>query len=401
MININKSAYFFLVLTIISLSIAPAFALGEGNRNLLLIYFMAISPILIIVFNYFHKTDIWLLIFMAFIIIIPSLNHPESMRWSTVFYTCMFCLTFMAYNRLLIKSKIHPNKYLNILKFLIFIYAITLLIQQLCVLLNLPIINISNYDETTPWKLNALASEPSHSARIVGVLMYSYIVIKELILNRSYNLKKDFRYDKWVWIAFIWTMITMQSGTAFLFLPLILVKQLKRRNIIPLILLSIGIFALMNLLKIDVFVRTYNTILATFTLDVSNIIEADHSASFRIIPFIILFERLSIDSLDGLFGYGVDYVSTFLSDATYGIPDGYSGGGLLQVWMEYGFITFLLFIIFSIKFTCIKKHYLSFIFWSIIVFLNGFNSQITWLCIVLLFTNKHFFNSVNQRPLAH
>ena len=152
----------------------------------------------------------------------------------------------------------------------------------------------------------------------------------------------------------------------------------------------------MNFLNIDVFVRTYNTILATFTLDVSTIIEADHSASFRIIPFIILFGRLSVSSSDGLFGHGVDYVSTFLSKSTYGMPDGYTGGGLFQVWMEFGFISFVLFIIFSIKSTFNKNDYYTLIFWVILVFLNGLNNQVVWLCIVLLFTNKHFFLSKNQ-----
>ena len=52
MINIQKTAYLFLLLLVIALATSPAFALGQANRNLLLIGVMSISPMLIIFFNY-------------------------------------------------------------------------------------------------------------------------------------------------------------------------------------------------------------------------------------------------------------------------------------------------------------------------------------------------------------
>ena len=70
MINLQKTAYRFLVLIIIILAVSPAFALGEGNRNLLLIGVMGLSPVLIIAFNKFHKSDIWILSFLISIIAI-------------------------------------------------------------------------------------------------------------------------------------------------------------------------------------------------------------------------------------------------------------------------------------------------------------------------------------------
>ena len=115
----QKIAYFFLVLQIIVFAISPSISLGDDNRNLLLIAFMSLSPILIIVFNKFHKSDLWIIAFLVSIITIPLLNNPQSMRWSTVLYSCMFGLSFMAYSRLLTKSNLQPIKYLKILKILI------------------------------------------------------------------------------------------------------------------------------------------------------------------------------------------------------------------------------------------------------------------------------------------
>lgn len=392
MINYQKTAYFFLVLLIMVLAVSPAFSLGEGNRNLLLIVVMSMSPILIIAFNKYHKVDLWIIAFLVSIITIPILNHPQSMRWSTVLYSCMFGLSFMAYSRLLTKSNLQPIKYLKILKILILAYAITLLIQQFCVLFGLPIFNVSNYVTSTPWKLNSLAAEPSHSARIVALLMYSYIVIKELILYRNYNFKKDFKKDKWVWLAFIWTMITMGSGTAFLFLPLMLLKILKRKSIIPLTLISIAVFGLMNILGVDAFERTLKVAEALITLDKDIIIRADHSASLRIVPFIILMSMLSLSTIDGWFGHGIDYVSSFLSNFIPGVPEGYVGGGLLQLWMEYGFICFFIFFVGSISHIVKRNNRLSILFWFLLIFMYGVNNQIVWLCSVLLFTNKYFLN---------
>lgn len=392
MINPQKTAYFFLVLLIMVLAVSPAFALGADNRNLLLIGVMSVSPILIIAFNRYHKTDVWIVTFMVSIILIPLLHQPQSMRWSTVLYSCMFGLSFMAYTRLLSKSKLLPIKYLKILKILIIAYAVTLLIQQFCVLTGLPIFNISNYDEATPWKLNSLAAEPSHSARIMALLMYSYIVIKELLLNRTYNLKKNFKDDKWIWIAFIWTMVTMGSGTAFLFLPLILLKFLKRNNIITLIIISIGVFTLMNLLGVDAFERTFNVLKATVTLDTETILRADHSAAMRIVPLIVVAENLGFNTLNDWFGHGIDYTGMFLSDQIPGIKKGATGGGLLQLWIEYGFLSFFIFLIFSVFNSFRKEDLLSLVFWFMLVFLYGINSQMVWLCLALLFTNKHFIN---------
>ena len=121
-----------------------------------------------------------------------------------------------------LESKISPIQFTQIIKFLIIAYAAMLLIQQFCVLLGLPIINISNYSVLSPWKLNSLAMSP-HTQCIVcfNVLL---LVLHETIKSRGYNFKNDFRKDKWVWIAFIWTMLTLGSGTAFIFLPLVLLK---------------------------------------------------------------------------------------------------------------------------------------------------------------------------------
>ena len=386
----KKTPPYLIILILIAFAISPAIALGEDNRNLLLICVMGLSPFIILNYARFDRINTWLILFMVSIVIIPLIHQPQSMRWSTVLYSFMFSLTFIAYQELLNQSYFTPKKYLKILKYLILAYFMVLLIQQFCVLTGLPIFNLSNYDPSNRWKLNSLASEPSHSARIVALLMYSYVTIKKLVTNRKYSFKLEYKKDKWIWISFIWTMATMGSGTAFLFLPLVLLMFVRFKNLISVFILVGGIFLLDNFFEIFAFDRVYKTVVASSTLDKNLIINTDHSASIRIVPFIILFEMVSLNSLNGWFGHGIDYVSGFLSDVMPGLKEGTSGGGLLSLWIEYGFISFGLFIIFSLNTTLRKNHYLTLVFWVLVVLLIGVNSQITWLAIILLFTNKYF-----------
>lgn len=388
----KSPALFFLYLIIIALATAPAFALGPDNRNLFLIGLMGISPFLIVRFNRFHKSDVWLTLLLISLIAAPLLNHPETMRWSTVLYSGMFGLTFMAYTRLLHFSKFKLESYLKLVKYLIYAYFIVLFIQQFCVLAGLPIFNISNYNPDEPWKLNSLAPEPSHSARIVALLMYCYILIKELVVRRTYNFLKDFKVDKWVWIAFIWTMITMGSGTAFLFILIVLLKFIQRKNILPLFLILLVMAFIIDRLGITAMDRTFDTFMATLSLDPETIIAADQSASFRIVPIIVLASMLNISTLDGWLGHGVDYVSTILYQYVRGGGENVNGGGLLAMAIEFGMLSFLLFVIFSLGITFSKKDkVITIVFWFMLVFLNAYNTQIVWLTLILLFTNNHFY----------
>lgn len=393
--NITKTNLikFWLSLLIISFATSPAFALDSSNMNLLLIGVMLISPIILFIsIRSISIEDILLILFMLSIIFSPLINHPETMRWSTVIYSCMFIISFITYKHLLYKDIFRIENFEKLIRYLIYAYTLVLIIQQICVLLGLPIFNLSNYSPAEPWKLNSLTSEPSHSARIVGLLMYCYIVIKEIMLNRKYNLKNDLKVDKWIWFSFFWTMITMGSGTAFLFIFLVLSVFLSFRNLIILLLVFIILIGAITFFEITAFDRTWKVFLATLTLDTNKIIAADPSASVRIVPFIIISQLVDFTTFNDWFGYGVDYVKSIFSTHVRigGLPEGFTGGGMFQVWLDYGLLSFLLFVYFTFSATYLKDSIVSVFFWFLLVFMYGVNSQIVWVTIVLLFTLNYF-----------
>lgn len=129
--NISQSTTRYILYGyLIALSISPAFALGEGARNLLLIAFMGVAPVLLVIYPVWSRLDALLLLLSTTTIIFPLLGHPETMRWSTVLYSCMFFMCFMITTRLLFVANIDIARYSNLIKGLIFAYFVVLLIQH-------------------------------------------------------------------------------------------------------------------------------------------------------------------------------------------------------------------------------------------------------------------------------
>ena len=95
--------------------------------------------------------------------------------------------------------------------------------------------------------------------------------------------------------------------------------------------------------------RTLKVLVAAYSFDIETMLSADHSAAMRIVPIIVVAQKIGLYGFDDWFGYGIDFTGTFLSNEVPGVVEGTTGGGLLQIWIEYGFISFILFTIFSIS----------------------------------------------------
>lgn len=376
-------------LFLIILCTSPSFALGEGDRNLLLIGLMSLSPIFLYKKIHNLKYECILLIFCSLIILNPLIFHPDSIRWSTMLYSCMFCLFFISFTRIFSKRAYNISKYERILKFILYLYFFVLLIQQFCVLVGLPIFNLNNYDITTPWKLNSMSSEPSHTARFVAVLMYSLLLIQDNIAQRKLSLKESYCQNKYQWLSFLWVMITSISGTAMLLLLVILLRYINRKYFFRSFITAFIVVILFFTIDFKPIERVKNITYATLTLDKDAMIEADHSAALRLVPMIVCVENIDIFSLDGWIGKGVDYASKIMSNEIFGVPEGYTSGGCLLLALEYGLFPFFIIIYFTSS-ICIHKEQKiqSFILWLFCCFFLGVNSQIAWSYIFLSYINK-------------
>jgi len=384
---------------LILLLTSPAFALGSDARNLLLIGAMGLSPLIFILIPAITRTAIYLYIIIILSILCPLINHPETMRWSTVLYGCMFNLYFIALSTLLAFSRVSQNDIIKLLKFLLLAYTITLLIQQTCVLLGIPIFNVSNYNIRQPWKLNSLMSEPEHSGRMIALLMYAYLSIKSIKAGKE-SLIESWKEDKLIWSAFLWCMLTSLSAGAYLFLFIVLSKFLTVKNCLKVTGITLIFLLIINALfeptALNRFIKFFFAIL-TFDLDM--IYQVDQSAALRIVPSILCIQKINLLSIDGWFGCGVDYVSRFMSDYLPGVENGYTGGGMFLYAVEYGFLAFIVLSVVSFRLCYDRDNIIpTILFWIFSVLLVGINSQLSWSTIMMLYIVKYckLINSDNE-----
>ena len=366
--------------------------LGEDNRNYLLIGFMFLSPAFVFA-QRIPKCHFILYLFMASIVIFPLIVNREYLRWSTVFYSIMFALSFIAYENVLYRSKIDIELVTRAIRFLLMAYLLVLIAQQVAVASGLPILNDINYNPQQKWKLNVLASEPSHAARVVNILMLAYLSLREIRNGSNYSLNQGVCEDRLVWIGYLWLVITMQSATAFVFLPIILSKLLIRRNFAVALIATILVLISLPMIVGEQVERTLSIVVAATSLDYVALIEADHSGSMRVAPLFVLAGMVDLTSLHGWFGHGIDTVSTFMSSYIPGVEEGTTGGGMLMVWYEYGFISFALFIAFTIWVSGALRSITNFIFWLLIVFIAGPNNQVVWMYLILSASVNYFRRS--------
>lgn len=389
-----KSGTVLINIIIVLMAVSPAFALGEGNRNLLLISAMCLSPYFFLRYPIIiPKVDFPLFAMCIMMASFPLAFHPDSMRWSTIFYTVLFCLYFMAFVRLLFFEKYEIRDFSKLLKGLIYAYCVVLIIQQFCVLTGLPIFNISNYSPKEPWKLNSLMSEPSHSARIIPVLMYVFICCEKEIKG-IWDIKRSIKEERLVWSAFLWSLLTMGSSTAFIFLSIIIAKSISIKKILTSLIVAVVAVSVLLYSENKSVIRVQKLVKATLTLDEHTILRADGSGAYRIVPTILGAKAVTLRSYQGWFGHGID-ADVYDISPLPGTTSGHAGS--FYLWYNYGFLVSITFWFFSFCSCFIKRDPVSILVWFLCVFMyGGLNNQIIWLAIILLYTYKYLINGKNE-----
>lgn len=386
----SRTTRILLFISIILLMTSPAFALGEGRRNLLLIAYMGLSPLVLLLYPVLKgKVDFPIVFYLLLTFFCPMILHPETMRQSTMLYTAMYGVFFIALTRLFDFSQVDENDIARLLKGLIFAYFAVLIIQQFCVLTGLPIFNKGNWSPLNPWRLNSLMSEPEHSSRMMAIMMYSYLTMRE-ICRGEISFKDFWEEDRPLWLAFLWSMFTTLSAGAYFFLAIVLTKVFRGRSIFYVSLL-IGALVVVVTLFIDAnpFMRVINLIKSVFTFDTALMYRADHSGALRFAPGIECLKQIDLSTLDGWFGHGVDFTKGILYRIIPGVAKGYVNGGFFQYVVDFGFLPFL--VISAFTFWCCYDSFNkipTLLFWIFFVLFTGANLQLTWATVFLLYMAK-------------
>ena len=187
--------------------------------------FMAVTPFLLLMMSpNVSKATIFGLLFW-FVTVAMSVVQFGTSRMSTFYYTALFLIMFnLYYNLVYINRVFSLNDFLKIVKFVIWAYAVCLVLQQVCYIVGLkymPVINLMNQPYYELFRLNSLAVEPSHAARLLTVYFYAFLKLLEYKQGSAPSISYLWQEHRWTIVAFLYTMVGIGSGTAFVGLAIL------------------------------------------------------------------------------------------------------------------------------------------------------------------------------------
>lgn len=347
----------------------------------------ALSPILLLIYSpKLSKAFLWggfYVIAMMF----SGLFHPESFRASTVIFNLLFVVTFiMYYNFIHIEKAFDINYFIRLLKGFIYASTILLLIQQTFILVGIVQFDLINLSQVLNRGIgaNSLFGEPSTFARVIAALFLALLRMYEIKWGKeNVTIKAIYADAKWVVLGFLWCMITMGSGTAFIALILLALYFVKRQYIVIALPVLVAFYFIAPHIEFEPLQRALATIEATSTLDNETIDEADGSAADRIIPIINTLTKLDITTKEAWFGHGIDTASASgLVRKSKNI--------MIGSITDYGLIVFMFSLIFMYS-CCINGFFtLETLFYLVLWQMTIKNIPVVWGCFFIWTTVKYF-----------
>ena len=307
--------------------------------------------------------------------------------WNSYIYSTLLVLTYVCfYNLVYIEKVFTIEHFISICKWFMMLYFVWCIIQQILTVAGIGYFPLFNMIKVLDRGLGcqSLSMEPSTFGRFMLVFYYAYIKCCEYKRDEgSFTISELFNKEhKWVTIRFLWMMLTMGSGTAFLCLILFALYFVREHNWYYIMPMLIVCYILIQDSGIEQLDRVTNTIEATATLDKETIQETDGSASARIAPFI---NSLNADfsKKETWFGFGITHTKE--NNSFY--------KQTLTLFDNYGLLFYIFSLIFA--FSCAYK------FWSlgcIFMFAGvaggfGTNIQYSWELAMVMTCVRYFYEN--------
>ncbi len=347
---------------------------------------LMVSSIFVLLFYSFKASKALVIgvIYLIYQYIVASF-HPESFRWSTYLYSILLVLTYASfYNLVFIERVFKIDHFIRICKWFMMLYFAVCIVQQVLTLVGVgyfPLFNMMK-DLDRGIGCQSLSMEPSTFGRFMLVFYYAYIKCCEYKRDEGpFTLRELFSGEhKWVTIRFLWMMLTMGSGTAYVCLILLSLYFVRWHNwyyVIPTLIICYGLIQASGIEALD---RATSTIEATTTLDKDVVRETDGSASTRITPFL---NSLKADytKFETWFGYGIDA--------------GLADKSNMTLFHDFGFVFYIITLFLS--FTCAYNFWslgCIFMFAGVGGFMNN-NIQYAWelamvmTCVTYFYKNRY------------
>ena len=308
------------------------------------------------------------------------------MRFSTLGFLGMFLILYINYYSFIVKGTFTLEYFTKVLKYLIIAYAVMLIGQQMCVLVglrNMPLLNLQNQFFLSITKLPSLTLEPSHSARILTFTMLGYLRCMEIMKGKRISLQELFNPEqRIVTFSFLWSMLMMGSGTAFVGMGVLSLYFITRKTVIYIIPLIIGMFMLGQSMELKQMDRAVALAEAASTGSAEEAMAADGSGATRIIPVMNVFTKTDVTQLETWIGK-----KSMEKDKHWWMRTD------TKIYDQYGLIAFIISLVFI--YSCVIRHFFS-IETLLYLILLGFtlgNIYYAWGCLMIM-TGVTYFQKI-------
>lgn len=308
------------------------------------------------------------------------------MRFSTLGFLGMYLILYINYYSFIVKGTFTLEYFTKVLKYLIIAYAVVLIGQQMCVLVglrNMPLLNLQNQFFLSITKLPSLTLEPSHSARILTFTMLGYLRCMEIMKGKRITLQELFSPEqRIVTFSFLWSMLMMGSGTAFVGMGVLSFYFITRKTVIYIIPLIIGMFMLGQSMELKQMDRAVALAEAASTGSAEEAMAADGSGATRIIPVINVFTKTDVTQLETWIGKKSMEKDKYWWKRTD-----------TKIYDQYGLIAFIISLVFI--YSCVIRHFFS-IETLLYLILLGFtlgNIYYAWGCLMIM-TGVTYFQKI-------
>lgn len=297
---------------------------------------MSVMPLVLLTHLVPNKSLALGSLYVLWLFITGAMLHPATVRYSTLLYSTMFVITFVViYTAVWNYHVFTLSDFLSFLRNFFYVLIGFLLAQQLCLMAGIRILEIINLCQVFDRGIgaNSLTFEPSTLGRLLAVMYYAILKCTEYKRGSRIKVQEIFQGDlKWVSIFYIWAVLTMGSGTAFVAAGIVSLYFMRGKSIFLAVPLFIGIYYSLEHFGNESFSRAQAASEATLTGDADEVRETDGSAAMRIAPMLTTLNA-DFTSEDFWVGKGCD--STSFYDVAVG-----------NVYMghinDYGLISYIL-----------------------------------------------------------
>ena len=370
----------FLVFILVSYAVVVEMFVGAGFRNYLVLFAAVLGGILFVLLRLSLQRQAFWAFTLFSLMAISAFYQSGTGGLGSLALTLVYALGYFAIAGLLARVENKRTFVVSMMRGIIYAFAIVSVIQMITSLAGLPVPNL--IASKGLWSHNSLAYEASQLGRVVGISMLCYLML-DRVTELSDQPVESLLVRSKVLVAFLITMLL--SGSSLAFLAIVLVFGLSRSLVSIILIGAISLLIWPAVLMIDYepLNRAINLLTSLGSLDLGQVLKAEHSGGVRIAPLLIYLKEASTAEPSFWFGYGSQGIAQFFQDKILGVRS--VGAPFMPGFaVIYGAVpTALLIWLFAIR-KANRTTLPLVVFWAIFMWTSAWNTQVFWYGLIVI-----------------